>query len=50
MHMTYTNMTNASFLNKNYGSGAVLGEIVQEGLGLDNFYLPLILISFRGDC
>lgn len=26
MHMTYTNMKNASFLNENYGIGAVLGE------------------------
>lgn len=50
MHMTYTNMKNASFLNKNYGIGAVLGEIVQEGLGLGNFCLPLIVISLRGDC
>ena len=39
MHMTYPNMTNASFFNKNCGHGAVTRDIVQEPL--DNFCLPL---------
>lgn len=39
MHMTYPNMINASFHNKNCGRGALIGEIIQEPL--DNFCLPL---------